>query len=151
MLYAFQSELAALDRFIKILQDEQSALVNADINRLVSISQEKSGQAEQLNHLARERLAAFSKRGVSSDRASVEAWLTTQPADLKDAWAALLDRAKTAQELNQINGKLIETQLQSTQQALSALTSAANQSTVYGADGQTRGIQPSSQRTLGKG
>lgn len=151
MLYAFQSELAALDRFIKILQDEQSALVNVDIHRLVSISQEKSEQAEQLNQLARERLAAFAKRGVSGDRASVETWLTTQPSDVKDAWSALIDRAKTAQDLNQINGKLIETQLQSTQQALNALTSAASQSTVYGADSQTRGIQPSMQRILGKG
>lgn len=151
MLYAFQSEQAALDRFINILQDEQSALVNADIERLVSISQDKSGQAEQLNHLARERLAALAKRGVSGDRASVEAWLTTQPTDVRDAWLALIDRARTAQELNQINGKLIETQLQNTQQALNALSNAANQSTVYGADGQTRGIQPSAQRILGKG
>ncbi len=151
MLSAFRNELAALARFIEILQREQSALVSADVDRLVAISQEKSRQAEQLNQLARARIAAFEQLGVDGTRAAVENWLESQPRDTAALWSRLIEAATAAQQLNQNNGKLIETQLQRTQQALNALSSAANQSAVYGADGQTRGIRPAAQRTLGKG
>lgn len=151
MLSVFQHELSALSRFIEVLQQEQSALTKADLNQLITASQEKNKLAEQLNQLGRDRIAALAKLGVNGDTASVENWLKNQPADVRSAWNALLESAKAAQHLNQVNGKLIETQLQHTQQALNALSSAANQSAVYGADGQTRGIQPSAQRTLGKG
>jgi len=151
VLSAFQNELSALSRFIEVLQQEQSALTKADLNQLITVSQEKNKLAEQLNQLGRDRIATLASLGVGGDTASVENWLKTQPADVKTAWITLLESAKAAQHLNQINGKLIETQLQHTQQALNALSSAANQSAVYGADGQTRGIQPASQRTLGKG
>lgn len=151
MLSAFQTELAALRRFIEILQREQTALVNADVNQLVTMSTEKLQQAELLNQLARARVTALENLGIRGDRAHVEAWLAGQTRDTAEAWNALIEAAKTAQQLNQTNGKLIESQLQNNQQALNTLVSAANQSSVYGADGQPRTIHPTSQRILGKG
>ena len=151
MLSAFQSELAALSRFIEVLQHEQTALVNADVDQLVTISAEKLKQAEQLNRLAQARVSALESLGIDSDRTHVETWLASQSRDMTEAWNALIEAAKTAQRLNQTNGKLIESQLQNNQQALNTLVGAANQSAVYGADGQPRTIYPTSQRTLGKG
>lgn len=151
MLSAFRNELAALDRFIDILKREQAALVSADVDRLNAVSQEKSRQADQLNQLARVRIAAFEQLGIGNARDSVENWLKSQSHEMTAAWNGLIETATTAQQLNQTNGNLIETQLQRTQQALNVLSSAANQSAVYGADGQTRGINPATPRILGKG
>ena len=151
MLPAFQSELAALSRFIEILQREQAALVKADVNQLIPISAEKVQQAEQLNRLAQVRVTALEKQGIQNDRAQVEAWLATQPRDIAEAWNLLIEAAKKAQHLNQTNGTLIESQLKNNQQALNTLVSAANQSAVYGADGQPRSTHSTTQRILGKG
>lgn len=151
MLSAFQSELAALNRFIEVLHREQTALVNIDVDSLITLSTEKIKQAEQLNRLAQARVAALAGLGIHGDRSRVEVWLATQPRATAEAWNALIEAANTAQQLNQTNGKLIESQLQHNQQALNTLLSAASQSSVYGADGQPRTTYPASQRTLGKG
>ncbi len=151
MLSALQSELAALRRFIEILQQEQAALVNADVDQLIAISTEKLKQAEQLNRLAQARVNALEHLGIQNDRVHVEAWLASQSRDTAAVWHALIESASAAQQLNQTNGKLIESQLQNNQQALNTLVSAANQSAVYGADGQPRTTYPASQRSLGKG
>lgn len=147
----FQNELTALRQFIEILRREQSALVKADVNQLLSISEEKSRQADKLSQLGQKRVALLSSLGISNSRSHVENWLQSQPKEIVDTWTALIEAVKTAQELNQVNGKLIESQLQHNQGALNTLVQAANQSAVYGADGQPRTIQPSSQRILGKG
>ena len=151
MLSAFQSELAALNRFIEVLQREQTALVEVDVNQLITISSEKIKQAEQLNRLAQARVTALKNIGIEGGLAQVEAWLASQPQDMATAWHSLIETAKTAQQLNLTNGKLIESQLKNNQQALNTLVSAATQSAVYGADGQPRTTYPASQRTLGKG
>ena len=151
MLFALQSELTAVDRFIEILQREQAALISIDINALMSITPEKLKQAELLNKMAQTRASSMASRGIVNDRTQVEAWLTTQAAELTEAWHALIEAARTAQQLNQTNGILIETQLKNNQQVLNTLVGAANQASVYGADGQARTSFSSTTRTLGKG
>ncbi len=151
MLFAFQSELAAVVRFIEILQREHAALMNVDVNALMTITPEKLKQAEQLNQLAQSRVSSLASLGIASDRPHVETWLTTQASNMTEVWNALIEAARTAQQLNQTNGTLIESQLKNNQQVLNTLVSAANQSSVYGADGQPRTTYTSSQRILGKG
>ncbi len=150
MLTAFQTELAALRRFIELLQREQSALINSDVNQLISLSEEKAQQAEQLSRLGLQRVNTLRTLGVATEKSLVEKWLLTQPREISETWKSLVEAAKIAQELNQVNGKLIETRMQNNQQALNVLMGAANKSSVYGADGQPRALQPSSQRILGK-
>lgn len=151
VLAELQLEIAALRRFIEILEREQTALVSANVDALLAISEEKLKQAEQLNQAAQQRAATHAKLGIGSDRTSVQAWLASQAPATVEAWHTLIEAAATAQRLNQTNGKLIATHLQHNRQALNALTSAANQSAVYGADGQPRAIQPGTQRVIGKG
>ncbi|OIQ73914.1 FlgN protein [mine drainage metagenome] len=151
MLSAFQTELAAVESFIEVLQREQTSLVTINVDQLIALSTEKLKQAEQLGRLAQARVAALERLGVAADRAHMEAWLADQPQELAAAWNALIEATKRAQWINQSNGRLIETQLQHNQQALNTLVSAANQSSVYGADGQPRTTYPASQRSLGKG
>ncbi len=139
-----------LDQFVALLQREQQALVDADAPALPAIAQEKSKLGEQLNRLANERLAAVAAAGFATDAAGIRLWLAGQPAATAVLWDQLLERARTAQRLNQTNGQLIETRLQHNQQALNALLQAANQAGVYGPDGQPRlGTAPAT-RSIGK-
>lgn len=150
MFDAIKQELAALDRFIDLLKLEQAALVSSDVDGLIALSQKKLKLAEELNALGRQRVALLQQAGLSGDTAGMEQFLSGQPAASAKLWAALAEQARTAQRLNQTNGKLIQTHLQHNQQALSALMNAANQAGVYGPDGQSRTGLPSSSRTIGK-
>jgi flagellar biosynthesis protein FlgN len=148
---ALQQELAALDRFIELLQQEQAALVAADVDKLQSLSESKQKQSEQLNSLVQQRIIMIERSGFSPDAAGIKAWLAGQPSAVVEAWHKLTNHAQIAKQLNQTNGKLIQTHLQFNQQALATLMSAAKVADVYGADGQPRTGASSTQRSIGKG
>jgi flagella synthesis protein FlgN len=145
-----QQEQAALDRFIDLLQQEQAALVAANVDKLQSLSENKQKLSEQLNSLVQQRVAMLEQDGFQADAAGVQGWLAKQPASVADEWKKLLERAQTAQRLNQTNGKLIQTHMQYNQQALATLMNAANKADVYGADGQPRTGSAATQRIIGK-
>ena len=145
-----QQEQAALDGFINLLQQEQEALVAANVEKLQSLSELKQKHSELLSNMAQQRVATLERAGFKSDAAGVPAWLTSQPASVKEFWKKLLESAQIAQQLNQTNGRLIQTHMQHNQQALSALMNAANRADVYGADGQPRAGSGPSQRIIGK-
>lgn len=145
-----QQEQAALDRFIDLLQQEQAALVAANVDKLQSLSEIKQELSEQLNSLVQQRVAMLERDGFHPDAAGAQAWLAKQPAAVADEWKKLLERAQTAQRLNQTNGKLIQTHMQYNQQALATLMNAANKADVYGADGQPRTGPAPTQRIIGK-
>ena len=145
-----RQELAALDQFIALLRQEQAALVSADVDALLALSDSKLKLSDQLNALARERVAMLARAGYAADAAGVAGWLAQQPPAVADAWQRLLQGAQQAQRLNQSNGKLIQTHLQHNQQALSALLGAANRADVYGPDGQSRSGASPAQRSIGK-
>lgn len=143
-------EQQTLDQFIALLRSEQDALINADVQTLLTLSESKLKLGDQLNQMASERIAMLREAGFSADAAGVRGWLSGQPKAIVDRWETLMECARMAQRMNQTNGKLIATHLQHNQQALAALMNASNQSSVYGPDGQARlGANPSP-RTIGK-
>jgi len=145
-----QQEQAALDGFIDLLRQEQAALVAANVEKLQSLSELKQKHSERLNDMAQQRIAMLDRAGFKSDAAGVAAWLASQPASVGESWKKLLESAQIARQLNQTNGKLIQTHMQHNQQALAALMNAANRADVYGADGQPRTGPGPSQRIIGK-
>ena len=147
---ALRQELAALEQFITLLRQEQAALVSADVDALLAISNSKIKLSDQLNALARDRVSMLVHAGYAADAAGVAGWLAQQPPTVADQWQRLLQGAQLAQRLNQTNGKLIQTHLQHNQQALNALLGAANRADVYGPDGQSRSGTAPAQRSIGK-
>ena len=145
-----QQEQAALDQFIELLQQEQAALVAADMDKLQSLSELKQQLSDHLNTLAQQRVAQQERAGYSNDAAGTRAWLAAQGSSVVDAWNKLLAAAQTARDLNQTNGQLIQTHMQHNQQALAVLLGAANRLDVYGADGQPRSGPGGGQRIIGK-
>lgn len=143
-----EHELAAVRQFIELLRVEQAALMQADVERLIALSEEKLQQSGQLNALAQARSRWWSDQGFAATPDGIRQWRASMPSPQAGAWDELLEDARTAKQLNDTNGKLIRAHLQHHQQALSALLHAADRAGVYGADGQARGEMPSAQRSI---
>jgi len=134
-------ELVALRAFVGILQKEQQALIDGDLERLTPLIDEKTSHAGRLGQLAEQRNQVLAAAALALDRAGMESWLAQQSAAAKASqgtWENLLTLTAEARALNESNGKLIATRLQHNQQTLSALLAAGNQATLYGPDGHTQ-------------
>ena len=137
---SLKDELVALREFIAALQQEQQALIAGDIEKLSPLVEEKTRLAASLNRYSEQRQRLIRAAGLPNDRSGLEAWLERQPLQAQDRanWKKLLALTGEAQALNESNGKLIAMRIQHNQQALNVLLSAANQTSLYGPDGQTK-------------
>ena len=149
LLAQLHAETQAFSQFFNTLQAEQQALVGNDVNALTALSQTKQKQVETLNHLAEERMRQLAALGLHSDETGMEQWLAAAGNPGQKAWQELLAIAREAYHCNQVNGTLIQKNMQHHQKALSVLMTAANQVSLYGADGQPQGIYPGSGASRG--
>ena len=94
--------------------------IEADIDGLNAITDEKSGTVARMTELAHTRLHAMAA------------------ADATETWVELLALTQSAQEINRVNGLLINTHLTRNQVALSVLHGADQRSGFYGPDGQAK-------------
>lgn len=134
------AELEAAKAFFSLLNDESAALVEGNAERISQIAQVKS---EQLKHIAE----ITHKRNQLLPLSEIPAWLGSHP-ESTDAWQKLKQLAEKIKQLNELNGKMIDVRLRSTQQALSMLHSLSRTATnLYGPDGQASvGISSSRHR-----
>lgn len=139
-----EAELHEFQGFIQILQTEQDSLVQANIDPLLELARLKSEKVLLLSQFADLRTRFISTQGFPTKPGSMGAWLKQQRnpeyARIAELWTQLLTLAESAQQLNKINGSMIDTRLRNNQQALSILQSAAKQSALYGADGHTQSL-----------
>jgi flagella synthesis protein FlgN len=135
-------EIAQLRDFLVLLEKEQLALVDGDVERLLTLAEEKNAFFGRLSRLGEARGKALLAAGFATDRQGMDSWLERHPESdgTKRVWQELLTLAEKASVLNQTNGKLIATRLANNQQALSTLMAAANQAALYGPDGQARPV-----------
>ena len=129
------SELDAAKGFLSLLKEEESALIAGDVDRLSAIVNEKYGHLQNISRLTQERLQQLPLSGTA-------AWLENHP-EASKLWQELIRVSEEIRLTNDINGKMIDVRLRSTQQALNMLNSLVNQTTnLYGPDGQASvGIQ----------
>lgn len=139
LVQSLAAEAASFHDFVLLLQSEQDALVQGEVDKLIELARRKSEQIFQLSQLAEARNHYLSGQGCSD----MEQWLkrldSNEAATPAATWKQLLNEAREAQHLNQTNGVMIETRLQHNQKALAVLQAAANQTSVYGPDGQPQG------------
>lgn len=132
-------ECEATQCLIDLLKHEQAHLIEANVEALAGLTEEKARIAEQLTQLSRRRHGALSAAGCAATEAGMQAWLNTDPAaaEYAAAWDGLLALAKAAKELNRVNGLLIGQHLGRTQSALNVLQGNARGGSFYGPDGQS--------------
>lgn len=139
-----EAELRAFQEFIQVLQTEQDALVQGNVDPLLELARIKSEKVVLLSQLAKNRTRFLSAQGYSPEHGGMTKWLQQQRdggiPQVAELWQRLLTLAGNAQQLNQINGGMIDTRLRNNQQALAVLQVAANQSALYGSDGQTQSL-----------
>lgn len=146
-----EAELRAFRDFIQALQTEQDALVQGNVDPLLELARIKSEKVVLLSQLAEIRARFLGAQGCSQEHGGMTKWLRQRNEgnpQIAKLWQQLLTLAENAKQLNQINGRLIDTRLRNNQQALALLQAAANQTALYGPDGQTQA--PGLGRPIGK-
>lgn len=141
-------ECQATRHVVDLLRREQLALQQADISALDPLIQEKNYQLQQLAQLADARKQWIATLGHGLDREGTERAFRDCP-DAAVAWAELLDLAKTAVQINKINGLIIDRRVRHNQRVLRELRAATQATALYGSDGQPRPIGLA--RQLGEG
>ena len=132
-------ENAAWQALLRVLQDEEQALIEGAADRLAGLNTAKLNQLQTVSDHARSRLADLQAAGHTPDHAGMEAWLAQlgQP-EARARWQQLREMEQDAQAMNQRIGALIELRLTSTRQALNVLVqSATSQGGLYDHAGQS--------------
>ena len=136
--HAVEAEVAAVRRFVGLLEREQNILSHGDVDQLLEFLPEKNGLTAELTALANQRSQALTAEGLTADPAGVAAWFAAHPmaTSARAAWSLLLPLARQAHELNRVNGQLIQLRMQHNTQALEALLGSTNALGLYGPNGQ---------------
>ena len=125
-----EAELDAAKSFLSLLKEESVALVAGDTEHLSLIVQKKSELLQKIGRLAQEREQLLPLAKMSD-------WLKDHPEASKTR-QELTALALEIKQTNEMNGKMIDIRLRSTQQALGVLQSLSRATTyLYGPDGQT--------------
>lgn len=136
--HGLDEEQQAASSLLQLLQQEQAVLVNADVDGLVRLTEEKAKLAGRMSQLAKRRHQALGAAGFEASEAGMQAWLASQAASAADrnAWNELLAVMQSAKELNRVNGLLIGQHMARNQSALNILHGNAQGGPIYGPDGQ---------------
>lgn len=148
LLTALTEELRAVSGFAAILRQEQRLLTENSIDQLLPLAEKKSTHALHLNEVAEGRRRLMQKSLPVLESAAIQAWLTQNCVQGLALWQEIRVMAEQAQQLNHINGELIQMKLRHNQQTLTVLSHAVNKANLYGPDGQTD-FAPGSGRSLG--
>lgn len=137
-----EEELAGARRLLSLLQQEQKHLIEADIEQLERLTEEKAVVVASLFELAKARHDSLRTSGYRGAESDMQAWLDSIPssdpsfAATRKRWGELLQVSQSAKELNRVNGVLIGTHLARNQTALNALRVGSDAGNLYGPDGQ---------------
>lgn len=131
-------EIAANFALADLLEREQQLLVEADVDALPALTQDKAQLIARIAELANARYEALGAAGFSEDEHGMKAWTGTPaaPAAALASWNALLDVARKAKELNRLNGMLISRHMARNQATLNILHGHRQGTSLYGPDGQ---------------
>ena len=147
---SLNEELTAMTGLLDLIKQEQTQLVDANIEGLQSFTQEKAKAIAKICQLASNRHAFLAAAGLPGIDASMPIWLdSTANSTLRKTWVQLLSVAETAKELNRLNGVLINKFMTRNQDALHILQGNTKGNNFYGRNGQTTTAQPTRRLIIG--
>lgn len=131
-------EIEAADRLVALLQQEQEHLIKADIDGLTAVTEEKTRAVSAMSELAMARHRSLAASGLAATEEGMQQWIKSlaPAAPASQAWSQLLQRMRSAKELNRTNGILINTHLSRNQAALGVFQQSTQGNALYGPDGQ---------------
>lgn len=136
-----QVESTAWQALLKVLAEEEQALVAGEADHLAHLNASKLAQLQTLGKLAHARYASLVTAGHTPDHAGMALWLAKHgQSEQHTRWRQLCEMEQQAQAMNQRIGTLIDLRLTSTRQALNVLIQAAtSQGGLYDQAGQSVG------------
>lgn len=142
-------ELTAANSLLKLLEQEQSHLVEGDVEGLSRLTTEKSDLVARMTDLAKRRHRRLAAVGFAADESGMQSWLKTSSASANASWTALLDTAQKAKEINRTNGMLIGQHIARNQNALNILQGNHQSGAIYGPNGQSSSSTSSRRLVVG--
>lgn len=135
----FDEERAVIHRLLELLRREQTHLIDADVDALAGLTEEKATAAAQMSDLAKRRHSMLAAAGFEATESGMQAWLKSPAATEGDrqSWNGLLELAQSAKELNRVNGLLISQHMGRNQAALNVLQGGSGNGSFYGPNGQS--------------
>lgn len=142
---SFEADATLVAELIHDLQQEQTALVSADLDVIERMVDKRVELLQALGEAANQRYAALAAAGFEANENGMAKWLESRSSQIMDnAWVDFQKQLAQAKELNRLNGLLINKHFQRNQEKLDALQGkAANSPQLYGKNGQTHGANSS--------
>jgi flagellar biosynthesis protein FlgN len=138
LMVLLEQETKLLASFVTLLKREQDILKLAEVKLLPEINEQKLKLIEQLNDIEIARGKALDLVGAQNTPAATTERLSSRAVDQTTAsrWKDVLELARQAKQLHELNGRLIQMHLQHTNELLAALTQQSENHTLYGSSGQ---------------
>lgn len=141
----FDADTHLVEALIEDLQNEQKALVKADLATIEQIIDKRVSLLQALGEAANQRYAALSAAGFEANEKGMAKWLELRHGNGVDvAWEEFQKKLAQAKELNRVNGMLITKHFQRNQEQLDAIQGKSpNAMQFYGKNGQTHAARSS--------
>lgn len=131
-----EQEIHVMDGLLALIRKEQDLLIEARIQDMGQLIEQKAQHIATLAQLASRRHALLGEVGYAAEEAGMQDYLARHSdPDLLAVWEQLIDRVRSARNLNNTNGLMINTQLGRYRSALDVLSGRS--ASLYGPDGQT--------------
>lgn len=139
---SFSTDITLVTALLKDLQDEQAALIAADMDAIEVMIDHRMELLQSLGAAARQRYDALAAHGFEASEKGMSDWLEQQSdAEMQKEWLAFQAQLIQAKEMNRVNGLLIGKHFQRNQERLDTLQGKGAQPQIYGKNGQTLGMQ----------
>ena len=136
----FENDSQLVKHLLTDLQEEQAALIMADLDQIESLLDKRLTLLQSLSTAAKSRYDALAQAGFEANEKGMAEWLKQESSPALDrAWGDFQKQLIQAKELNRLNGILINKQFQRNQERLNALQGQVENPQVYGKNGQAKG------------
>lgn len=150
LLENLSEENQAIIALVKLIRNEQTLLINANIEDVEKIIDQKAQHVAKLAELSNKRHLILAMTGHQPDESGMQSWIDQNAAHtVNESWQRLLTQVTIAKELNRTNGLLINTHLKRNQSTLNVLRSSNKAGNFYGPDGQATGVTKSRSIVVG--
>jgi flagella synthesis protein FlgN len=135
---SLHEELKVTRQLLQILRREQEQLVEANIDGLIALIEEKAKIVARMSELANWRHQTLANAGFTATEEGMQEWLKSPAgtATANKSWSELLTLIASGKELNRTNGILIGKHMARNQTALNILQGGTPGGAFYGPDGQ---------------
>lgn len=123
------------------LENENAALIDNDLDRIVQATNDKNRLFEILEDLEKERHELLLAAGLDLDSSGIMAYLQREPSRANNKTTAIWQQIETltrqCRKQNQVNGIILEKNRRRTEKALAILKGQRSQVGTYTASGET--------------